>query len=338
MEHQEITINVTRSQNDSSSGMLEDMHEFLPAFRIINFIMVGLTFWLLVNLILYGKVANKWRLKKEEGKLYLFSLMAVILVLPRLIVDQLRFDDLFLGGRIAECEFMSDVSDVSYGIALYASYFSLWMRQRMIYSSPCLEALHGVGLTACSWAVFIIISAGTVAAVSIYAIPPAVIRSEYGCVEIHRVDYVNNWDQLRNYIVGGGLMTAQLMLLALFIVPMVKIQRFSGSRNRAKDSISKVVRRSFSFTCLAIFSDISVALIVTEAMPDGYYVLVGDVIYNMAAFTNVCCVISMLGLNKKIATVYCRSGKRKRVRRISTNRSTCYSSSITKQTYSNNQL
>lgn len=332
------TTDVTDIQNTSIPGKFRDMHEFLPSFRIVNFIMVSLTLWLLINLIIYGKVANKWRLKKEEGKLYIFSLIAVILVLPRIIVDQLRFDDLFLGGRIAECEFMSDVSDVSYGLALYASYFSLWMRQRMIYASPCLKALHGVVMTACSWGVCFVITGGTIAAVSIYAIPPAVKRAEYGCVEIHRDNYANNWDQLRNYIVGGGLMAAQLMLLALFIVPMVKIQMFSGSRNHAKDSISRVVRRSFLFTCVAIFSDITVALIVTEVMPDGYYVLVGDVIYNMAAFTNVCCVISMLGLNKKIATVFCRGSPRKRVRRSSTLRSGCYSSSITKPTFSNDQL
>lgn len=321
-----------------ASDLSNDLREFLPALRVLNFLMLFITIWLLISLLVYGKASHKWRVRKEEGKLHIFCLAAIILVLPRLIVDQLRFDADRLGGKLTDCELMSDMSDIAYGVTLYASYFYLWMRQRMIYANPCLKALHGKLLTVCSWTVFFLITLGTVAAVSIFAIPPAVKPTEFGCVEIiKRQNYSSNWDKLRNYSVGGGVMLAQMTLLALFIVPMVKIRRFSVNRNRARDSIAIVVRRSFFCTCFAIMTDIISALLVTEAMPDGYLVLVGDVIYNFAAFVNVCCVVSTLGHNKKLATVFC-SGYLKRISRTESTKSTCYISSSAKQTHVDNPL
>lgn len=218
----EMTSNV--SSNDGTDSGVEVL---IPICEAVNIALLCLVSWMLICMLVYGKVTRKWRVPSSErakldgGKIYIACIITVAWSIPRLSISQLLFHHRFL----PYCEIIMDVGVVAYYIVMWQVYFFLWLRHRAIYAHPTVKNMMGNYANYVSWAMLILLSLISLGVLSGFTIPDSYKLAPVGCVISENIGGAMEWHVSANLILGAFLVLSQATFLGLFIYPMVITKR-----------------------------------------------------------------------------------------------------------------
>nr|XP_039251604.1 uncharacterized protein LOC120329057 [Styela clava] len=304
--------------------------------QVANLFLLLTSIWILISLILYGTRNKKWRKKPgtstlNSGLIYKACVMSVALLIPRYLFNAVIFQLPSMEKGLLYCERITDISIAVRLISRCAIYVFLWLRQRILYEHPSTRRFAGKYVNFISWtSLLVIISTfGGLFWASIF--PSNYEASPYGCVR--------NPDSSSNgtagYILGTGLILAQLLLLGLFIYPMVrgrvalqntcknangiKQQKhirnvfccFQDHETKSSDSVVIMIRRSVLCTIIAALSDFGSAVIKVFISSDTVPHSIMTTIYSTSTLINIFCAISTfemyVSILKTPCTMFCEA-------------------------------
>ncbi|XP_026694484.2 uncharacterized protein LOC113475101 [Ciona intestinalis] len=217
-----ITMSDVITRNITSSDVIivpkTSQVQFIVAL-IVEAIIASCTIWLGASLIHYGIRTNRFKRRSgtdfNGGIVYIFAVLSTVTLLAR-ICSSIVFISLptYLPGFDAECERVSDATVALYLFALLPVYFLLWMRQRALYSHPTMAKSYNNFIIFLSWFSIVFLLAASVATLFIFVVPVTSKSGYSGCE--HRDTSTN----ILNLVATAITVTAQILLLVLFIIPL----------------------------------------------------------------------------------------------------------------------
>ena len=186
---------------------------------VSNALLAVAAFYLIVALLVFQKCNSKRYSSKQKNKTATFlRILCLISAVFCLLHCTVVLSSYFAAGSPVKCYVVWVLWLLSYALTLMASYIFLWIRQHTINCSKRLGYRHRKTVLILSWSTLVIFCLGSLAAFIIG------IKVFYYTVNLKNED-LKSFKLYRN-IFSGILLSltviAQSMLLALFIIPLVK--------------------------------------------------------------------------------------------------------------------
>ena len=215
-----VTANYFTNETDSSQTPFQ--YELWLISLVINFTLLSVGAWLVVNIGIYGIRSGKFRRNKKktlsEHLMLKVMFVTAILMFPRILTTQAllwvgyepRTDD-------EQCNLLNHFSVVLYYLGLFPVGIFLWLRQRSLYLQPSLIRLYTKPLQVLSWGCIMFLFFSGMGIILVLIIISHYEASENGCREID--DSHQNHVKVLYYL-AAVLVIGELTLLALFIYPL----------------------------------------------------------------------------------------------------------------------
>ena len=189
---------------------------------VINFSLLSVGVWMIVNIGIYGIRSKKFRRNKKktlsEHLMLKVLFVTAILMIPRFLTTQAllwvgyepRTDD-------GQCNLLNHFTVGLHWLGFFPVGLFLWLRQRSLYLQPSLIRLYTKPLQVLSWGCIIFVFFSGMCVTLGLIIMSHYEASENGCREIE-----NSHQHQANvhYCLAAILVISELTLLALFIYPL----------------------------------------------------------------------------------------------------------------------
>ncbi|XP_077969479.1 uncharacterized protein LOC144424239 [Styela clava] len=329
------TYQTTEAANNSSTDF-KIPFSILTGCKVLNAFLITGTIYIFACLVIYGVKKQKWKQKPgasnlNRGVIYTTCILAVVLLLPRLIANAILMNLPIIPGGLETCELIFDITNGAFSVSIYAVYFFLWLRQKIIYSQPSVNEMAGKFVSPIGWIAMILFTPMCIGISCVYTIPYSYTSLPYGCVinsEANFTDIENFFGNTGSYFLGGLLIVAQLTLLGLFIYPLMlndsttrrhKNICNSGSKDsntatrldkRLKNSILtcfqvilgrkntntvlRTIHRSMICCAITVLSDICTMAIVSVIPGENIFIprILPTTLYDISLMINVFCIIA----------------------------------------------
>ena len=217
----------------------------------INGVLMLLASWILFSMIRQGVKTGTWKqnpvhLDKLNGSwVYTLAISCAAISVAKYIMTQLSYNLGFGVDQDRTCDVVNKINFINYCLVLFFTFSLIWARQRVFYSNKMLNISYGRTIRFVSAASILLILLAGVLIIVFTVIPPVYRSTPRGCSY-----YPNVNPRLELYVsVAEALivLTAQTMLMFLFIYPLQKRLRKTGC------SIGKFcfARRHFTATASA---------------------------------------------------------------------------------------
>ena len=186
---------------------------------IFNALLAVAAFYLIVALLIFQKCNSKKYSSKQKNKTAIFlRILCLISAVFSLLHYTVVLSSYFAAGSPLKCYTFCVLWLLSYALTLMASYIFLWTRQHTINCSKRLGYRHRKTVLILSWSTLVIFCLGSLAAFIVG------IKVFYYTVNLKNENLKSF--KLYRFIFSGILLSstviAQSVLLALFIIPLVK--------------------------------------------------------------------------------------------------------------------
>ena len=209
--------------NEIHSSQTPFQYELWLISLVINFTLLSVGAWLVVNIGIYGIQSGKFRRNKKktlsEHLMLKVMFVTAILMFPRILTTQAllwvgyepRTDD-------GQCNILNHFGVVLYYLELLPIVIFLWLRQRSLYLQPSLIRLYTKLLQVLSWGCIIFVIFSGMGITLVLIIISHYEASENGCRKID--DSHQHHVKVPYYLAAAVLVIGELTLLALFIYPL----------------------------------------------------------------------------------------------------------------------
>ena len=192
------------------------------ASLVINFTLLSVSAWMVINIGTYGIRSGKFRRNKKKtlSEHFMLKILFVtsILIFPRILTTQAL---LWIGyergtNEDRQCEDVIDLTVLFYYIALFPVAIFLWLRQRSLYLQPSLIWLYTKPIQILSWGCISFLILSGLGICFLLMIPTDFQSSWNGCRGKTGVDR----HSIVRYILTAVLVSGEVALLCLFIYPL----------------------------------------------------------------------------------------------------------------------
>ena len=219
-----MVMNVTMNyfSNATAPPQTSFQSKLWLASLVINFTLLSVSAWMVINIGLYGIRSGKFRRNKKKTLSEHFMLKVLfttaILMFPRILTTQAMLWIGYESGTSADrqCELVNDFSVGLFYLEIFPIGLFLWLRQRSLYLQPSLLRLYTKPLKILSWGCIIFLFCSGVGITLVLIIPSYFESSQNGCRETEGNDHHTTV----LYILTAILIIGELALLALFIYPL----------------------------------------------------------------------------------------------------------------------
>lgn len=294
--------------NGSRNDHTESIKRYVIVCELLNIAMLCSTIWIIICMVIYGRCTRKWD-NRKKNKIFIACFISIVFSLPDSIVV-LVVINLPDSATHYQCSVAMNVASVTAAIGLLGTYIFLWLRQRAIYSSHYMKALHGRRVYAISRILLVSVVIALVGVTCSSLFEQCVTSSDHGCIKKQHESGNSTvpWDIL-GVLELCTTVISQTGFLLLFLYPMLRnrnvMKKISFAQTSGRGNIGRIIKRCTICAFIVIVSDVCIEIWV-QFLPNDYPVMIIATVNQVDIFVDVVCIFAMFENSTKMLIVPCR--------------------------------
>lgn len=285
------------AQIDINSSSIENGSDFANIRRdtlVVSMLPFMMNVYLLFVTAAYEVQTRRSNYNSEAGKtlkaderMRMVILGAAFMTFVRQVFRTLEVSEGFTNDSV--CLIVRKVTDALFVLVISLIYFTLWLRQRVFYTSLLTSSLNSNFTKILGWCVIVLVVVGGAVGISLYLGTLTYKSSELGCIinetfvaaEVPPAYYIST------------VVLFQFILLYLFVYPLVKHNRYMNTTqlNTFPKATYKLLKRVAIVTAIDVSLDvimISLAQILRFYFSLTYLIFLFDVVLTKSCVCVIC--------------------------------------------------